>query len=656
MIRTIAALALVPAALAAQTTGPDTTTKNVQLTVVEVVPPINSQVGHAVQIHKPSSANPVQHGPEAFEAFFASLDVRSRGINDVQSDLSMRGSTFDQVHVMVDGVPYTDPQTGHHSMNLPVPIEAVASAVALPSGGSYRFGPFAFAGVVELQTIDPRSSRGYASASAGEFGYQRAAAGVPLVRKEKLASRLDVGYTAADGAFENTDFATWLAYLQVRRELEVGVLDVKLGYSAKMFGAQGFYSFRFPEQFEHVRGITAAATYRLQGLTARVFARQHHDRFELFRENANYYVPFGPGRWIHAIDSTVTPTWYTGANVHRNRSLGGEITYRTEVKRWILTGGTDARFDEIHSNALGLLLDSPLDGTWGSYTRSDARRNAGAFASAQTSLWKTRIQADLRANYNDRYGVDWLPHLGLDRNFKLGDGRDLKTFASTNRSFRLPTFTDLYYSVGGAQGSATLRPEYAWNTEFGSALTISGSHLIQRVGATAYERRGTNLIDWIYRSVDGNQVLQADNVTAVSIRGLEFEVGGHLAGTWFARAQFASHTASDVNGQSIYALDYLARRVQLTWNSALRRSDAPAPLQFGLVAIGQDRAGSYVLPDGSTTEYTPFATVDLRASYRLGDLLLYADGMNLLNSKAMDRGNIPLPGRWLKLGLRLEWE
>ena len=117
MIRTIAALALVQAALAAQTTGPDTTTKNVQLTVVEVVPPINSQVGHAVQVHKPSSANPVQHGPEAFEAFFASLDVRSRGINDVQSDLSMRGSTFDQVHVMVDGVPYTDPQTGHHSTN-----------------------------------------------------------------------------------------------------------------------------------------------------------------------------------------------------------------------------------------------------------------------------------------------------------------------------------------------------------------------------------------------------------------------------------------------------------------------------------------------------------------------------------------------------------
>ena len=345
MIRTIAALALVPAALAAQTTGPDTTTKNVQLTVVEVVPPINSQVGHVVQVHKPSSANHVQHGPEAFEAFFASLDVRSRGINDVQSDLSMRGSTFDQVHVMVDGVPYTDPQTWHHSMNLPVPIEAVASAVALPSGGSYRFGPFAFAGVVELQTIYPRSSRGYASASAGDFGYQRAAAGVPLVRKEKLASRLDVGYTAADGAFENTDFATWIAYLQVRRELEVGVLDVKLGYSAKMFGAQGFYSFRFPEQFEHVRGITAAATYRLKGLTARVFARQHHDRFELFRENANYYVPFGPGRWIHAIDSTVTPTWHTGANVHRNRSLGGEITYRTEVKRWILTGGTDSRFD-----------------------------------------------------------------------------------------------------------------------------------------------------------------------------------------------------------------------------------------------------------------------------------------------------------------------
>jgi outer membrane receptor protein involved in Fe transport len=47
--------------------------------------------------------------------------------------------------------------------------------------------------------------------------------------------------------------------------------------------------------------------------------------------------------------------------------------------------------------------------------------------------------------------------------------------------------------------------------------------------------------------------------------------------------------------------------------------------------------------------------VDLRASYRLGDLLLYADGMNLLNATVVDRGTVPLPGRWLKVGLQLAW-
>jgi iron complex outermembrane receptor protein len=63
-----------------------------------------------------------------------------------------------------------------------------------------------------------------------------------------------------------------------------------------------------------------------------------------------------------------------------------------------------------------------------------------------------------------------------------------------------------------------------------------------------------------------------------------------------------------------------------------------------------------VLPDGSTTPYRPFATVDLRASYRLGELLLFADAMNLFDQTVVDRANVPLPGRWVKLGLRLEWD
>ncbi len=639
----------------------DASTKDTLAPVVRLYPVwvLPQPVGHAVQQLTLNPVQPVQHAPEAFEAYFTSLDVRNRGMNDVQSDFSVRGSTADQVHVVVDGIPYSDPQTGHHSATLPVPTEAIQSVSLLPSGGSYRYGPFAFAGVLELTTLDALSGRGYASASAGAFGYTRAAGGVPLRRTQLFASRLDVSYAAADGAFTNSDFATWQAYLKAQRQLgtqgEWGMLRATLGYSVKMFGAQGFYSAAYPTQFEHLRSLNAALNYRFRTLEAKVFVRQLEDRFELFRQHPNYYIPYVQGRWIHVTDSTVTPSWYTGANVHRNRSFGGEAVVSVRHGQ-ALSGfvGLDARHDEVASSLLGLPTADTLVTNWGRYSRFDARRNAGLFGSLHVVGGpRTTLQADLRLNLNDRYGFDWLPNLGIEHTVVKRGADRVKALASVNRSFRLPTFTDLYYQLGGAQGSANLQPEYAWNTEAGLVWTQSGG---RGARLTAYERRGTNLIDWIYRSIDGNQVLQADNVTAVRIRGLELEAHARLHGTWSARAQFAGHRASDVNGQSIYALDYLARRVQLSWNSELRASGALLPIQCGLVVVGQDRAGNYVLPDGSTTPYRPFATVDVRASYRLGELLLFADAMNLFDQTVVDFGNVPLPGRWVKLGLRLEWD
>lgn len=631
--------------------------KELVLREVYVVP---AHIGHAQQLIVVTPKMPAQHLPEVLEANAASIDVRSRGLNDVQTDFSLRGSTFDQVHVVIDGVPYTDPQTGHHTGTLPVPVEAITSVNVLPSGGSYRYGPFALAGVVELATLDVRSARGYASASAGAFGYTRAAGGVPLRRTEKFASRLDLSYTAADGAISNTDFATWQAYLKAVRELRPNErISATVGYSVKMYGAQSFYSAAYPTQFEHLRGLTGSLRYQRNHVTAQVYARQLQDQFELFRQHPYYYVPYVQGRWIHVTDSTVTPSWYMGPNLHRNRTLGGDIVATHTIGRQLITGGIDARQDQIWSNALGLPLPDTLFTNWGGFTKFDARRNAGVFGSYRyVGGTRTWIQGDLRLNLNDRFGFDWLPNLGVQHRLKAGVWTS-HAIASVNRSFRLPTFTDLYYRLGGAQGSADLRPEYAWNSELGvssSRNRASGTRGLTQVVATAYERRGVNLIDWIYRSSGGTQVLQADNVTSVRIRGLELAAAGQFYGAWSVRAQFAGHRASTLDGVSTYALDYLAQRVQVRWDSKLAlHGGSPAPLQLGVSVVGQNREGSYLNAAGELVAYAPFATLDLRASYRLGELLLYADGMNLLDATVIDRGSVPLPGRWVKLGLRLEW-
>lgn len=57
--------------------------------------------------------------------YFAGVDVRNRGPRGVQSDISIRGSNFEQALIMVNGIKVSDPQTGHHVLNLPVSLDDI---------------------------------------------------------------------------------------------------------------------------------------------------------------------------------------------------------------------------------------------------------------------------------------------------------------------------------------------------------------------------------------------------------------------------------------------------------------------------------------------------------------------------------------------------
>jgi Outer membrane cobalamin receptor protein len=47
----------------------------------------------------------------------AGLDVRRRGVGPTQADLNLRGGTFDQTLLLIDGIALEDAQTGHHLAN-----------------------------------------------------------------------------------------------------------------------------------------------------------------------------------------------------------------------------------------------------------------------------------------------------------------------------------------------------------------------------------------------------------------------------------------------------------------------------------------------------------------------------------------------------------
>lgn len=581
------------------------------------------------------------------------LEIRQRGVADVQSDLSLRGSTFDQVLVLVNGVPYSDPQTGHHSMNIPVPMASVERIEVMSSGGSYRYGPFAFAGVINI--ITKHGAEGYAEAGLGQFGYQRGAAGVSLGNTRGLNTRVDLQYIAADGQISNRDFTQTHLLVRSLGETDFGHFDIQLGWLRKAFGAANFYTWAFPDQYESIDGYSASLTWRQGGFKSQSFVRQHRDHFELFREDPGFYEYQGSGIFFHTVDSTYAPSWYSEHNNHRSRTAGTEFTWQhgwNHPLAWAITAGADIRYDEILSNNLGLDMDVSIAAPDGraSYTKFDNRQNAGLFIQYEMRpLSNVHLNLSGRGNWNSRVANDiqWLP--GVDFGWHIQDGFLNKVYGSYNQSFRLPTFTDLYYSLGGAQGSAGLQPEYAHNFELGAAFGSGNG----RYQVSLYERRGQNLIDWIYRTqTDGSTVLEADNITGVSISGLELESSLTLPGraTFRFNGALATHEASDIDGQSIYALDYLANRFQA---SVMTQT---SPLKFGLTWTRQDRAGSYANTSGEVVDYQAFSTLDVRAQYQLTDMLIYVDLRNALDATIIDRGNVPLPGRWVTGGIKFFWE
>lgn len=629
--------------------------KSILLDSIEVLSStLPSEDGHLVYSKNEYDIlnSPYSNVGEILEAF-PSLEIRSRSLNDVQGDISLRGSTFDQVLILVNGIPYSDPQTGHHNMNLPVPAGSIKSIHIMPSGGSYRYGPFAFAGVIDIITKKGSDQRGYASASIGEYGFQNGAAGVSLGKILGFYSRIDLEYKAADGELLNRDFAQWQAFISAERKIKrIGKIILNAGYLTKNFGAFNFYSFNFPDQFEAIQSLSANAKIYMGMGSIKAYVRQHKDHFELFREEIGYYEYAGANQFINTIDSSYAPTWYREHNNHKSNTYGVDFESREKKLRIGSLNasykyGLDFRRDEIISNILGKdLLNPVLADQRAYYLKGDERNNSGVFAQFQLG----KLNSAIRLNANDNFGIDWLPN--LDYSHTLNSNCIIK--ASINRSFRLPSFTDLYYTLGGAQGSENLSPEHAWNSEVSLTKLFKNKKIIfpQKFVITGYHRYGQNLIDWIYRTVNNEEVLQADNLTQVSIFGTEIRTKGNLNKQLFysLNAQIASHQTGDIDGQSIYVLDYLANRIQAEIHSKSFNG-----YKIGLVGTRQERAGSYISSIGEKIKYPAFSTIDMQLSYDNDGLCIFMNAQNLFNSEIYDRGNVPLPGRWAKLGIRFHW-
>ena len=184
------------------------------------------------------------------------VDVRQRGAMGMQTDISIRGGTYNQVAVLLDGINITDPQTGHNSFDFPVNLCDIERIEVLEGPAARVYGTSSLLGAVNIVTRKTPENVATASLEGGSFRSLGATASAEI-RHQGGFNSVSAGYQRSDGFSRNaagglnSDFGAFKAFWHGDHDFGRRNLSWQAGVSNKDFGSSTFYSASFDDQFEH---------------------------------------------------------------------------------------------------------------------------------------------------------------------------------------------------------------------------------------------------------------------------------------------------------------------------------------------------------------------------------------------------------------------
>lgn len=562
------------------------------------------------------------------------VDIRQRGPLGTQADISIRGGTFDQTLILLNGVNITDPQTGHHNLNLPVDIESIERIEILNGPAAKSFGPNAFSGAVNIITGNSNPNNIRASLLLGQNGLSKASAGISNTTG-RLEQFISLSRMASAGYIENTDFSNSTIFYQAKYNLKSGIIDLQTGYGTKTFGANSFYSLKYPDQFESVKTDFVSIKFQNRAairIVPVVYVRRNRDRFELKRDDES--IPF---------------------NHHRTTTAGLNLSVWMVHRFGRTSLGADLRNEHILSNVLGNPLSRPVqvrgfENTF--YLKSYNRFNTSLYAEQTISVRKFMASVGIMAHRNPEIsGLRLYP--GMDLGYRLND--HLKIFSSVNKTLRMPTFTDMFYTSPVQQGNSHLKPEEAVTFEAGfkySSAVVKGE-------INAFHRRGYNLIDWVKDPTPDSLIWRTANHANISFAGVEASLSltpsaqipnGLYQSLRLSYSYLRADSAQD-DMLSRYALDYLRQQVNLSVDLRI-----VSRLYNSTTVTWRDRNGAWPDSGGEVVSYDPFWLSDTRFSWKEQNFTVYIEASNVFNSRYFDFGGLIQPGIWIRGGMVMNLE
>ena len=569
--------------------------------------------------------------------YAAGIDVRQRGAMGIQTDISIRGGTFDQITVLLNGVNISNPQTGHLTADFPVALEDIERIEILEGPAARVFGTSAFCGAINIVTSAEKQKHVQAHATGGSYGL--GGGGLRLnLSGGAWTNQVSGSYLRTDGATQNSDFDIWRAYYQGSYSTPTADIRWQAGFSQQKYGANTFYSAKYDNQYEetnrYIVSVQADTKLGWLHLLPGLYWNRSLDHYQLTRHSS------------------------TGENFHRTDVYGFNLNAHFTTVAGKTAFGMEVRNEGVFSTSLGRPLDEAqyVDIPWHGgrkYDKRDNRTNLSYYLEHNVLLPKATLSAGVMANRNTGYDDKFHFYPGVD--FSYRPSRDWKISASWNMALRMPTFTDLYYKSPTQEGNVGLRPEETQAFNLGAQYRRPGI----RASANLFYHKGKDMIDWVMYTADDayhSANFKLDNYGAEAALTLHFR---EVLGDGFPLERLSAgytyihqkrHDATAIY-RSNYALEYLRHKfVAGLSHRVFSRLSAAWSFRW------QDRMGHYIRyaapgdATGTLTPYHPYALLDLRLQWRAPRYQLYIEGSNLTNHTYYDLGNIPQPGFCFQIG------
>ena len=532
---------------------------------------------------------------EEILAQFTGLDIRKRGGNGVQADVTLRGSSFEQVLILVNGIRMNDSQTGHNSMSVPFDLASVERIEIVKGPASRRFGQNAYAGVVNIVTKPVSEKAVIISAEGGDYKTFSLGLGTNF-GSEKFSHFFQANSETSAGYRHNTDYKINNVFYQNQYKLENGNLRFQAGIQEKKFGANGFYA-------------SPSATEQYEETQASVVSLALDKKFENFNFNSNLYWRRGQDMYLF---NRQKPEIYR--NMHIGNNIGGEINGSYHSSLGTTGLGLELRKEFLASNNLG----------------HRERFITQVFLEHHFSLLENKLNISPGISWSNFANEGNFFYPGIDVGFEFNENH--KIYGNLAKVNRIPTLTDLYYVSKTESGNPDLRPENAVSAEIG--YRFQQNNFLGKV--SGFMRNSENSIDWVKKSP--TDIWKAENIGNIDIKGIEVEFGQSFNS--FLKSYSVGYTFLESKAKE--PKDLISRYVMEN-------------LKHQFVAKLENRflknfTNQLIYRYNERVSTGSYQILDEKLNYGFKNIQLYILINNITNSDYTETFGVPMPKRWFHVG------